>query len=124
MLRWTSTHLRSPPDALVSQNRQPTIWRGGQNSTVAQASLTIVPAITELSVWCSVGDQETCCAPVRQVDRVMTDVERRIEQLEIRAVKVTFLAQLAIEPAKKAYNAKLADALLELAKQLRGSSRA
>jgi len=49
----------------------------------------------------------------------MTDAEKHIEKLETEAIEVRLLAQLACEPAKRSFNAKLAGDLLELAKLLR-----
>ena len=49
----------------------------------------------------------------------MTESERRIEQLERRAEEATLLANLAGDPAKRAYNIRFAEQLIALAKTLR-----
>jgi hypothetical protein len=49
----------------------------------------------------------------------MTDVEKRIEQLETSAAEATLLAKLACEPATRTHNAMQAEDLIALAKTLR-----
>jgi hypothetical protein len=49
----------------------------------------------------------------------MTEVEKRIEQLERRAAEASLLAKLASDPAKQTYNVMFAEDLLALAKTLR-----
>jgi len=53
----------------------------------------------------------------------MTELQKRIEKLETKAAKVSVLAKLANDPAKRTYNAMLAEDLLALAKLLRISER-
>jgi hypothetical protein len=49
----------------------------------------------------------------------MTEVEKRVEQLERRAAEAALLSKLAGDPAKRTYNTMFAENLLALAKTLR-----
>jgi len=49
----------------------------------------------------------------------MTELQKRIDDLESKAAAMTLRAQLATEPAKRTYNAMQAEDLLALAKTLR-----
>jgi hypothetical protein len=51
----------------------------------------------------------------------MTDVNKRIEQLETQAADATLLAKIACEPATRTYNAMRAEDLMALVKTLRAS---
>ena len=52
-------------------------------------------------------------------DNIMTEVERRIEELERRAAEAALLAKLASNPAQRTYNKMFAEELTALAKTLR-----
>lgn len=53
----------------------------------------------------------------------MTDIEKRVEQLEIQAAEAALLAKLASEPATRTYNALQAEDLTALANTLRALPR-
>ena len=49
----------------------------------------------------------------------MTELEKRINDLESKAAEMTLIAQLATEPARRIYNTMQAEDLIALAKTLR-----
>jgi hypothetical protein len=51
----------------------------------------------------------------------MTELQKRINDLESKAAEMTMLGKLASEPATRTYNAMQAEDLLALAKTLRRS---